>query len=101
MKHALLLILLACGNSKPKPAEDPKPPPATAGDCIKTGCSATICTEPGKDVVTTCEFKPEYACYRDATCERQGDGTCGWTSTPKLTDCLAHPPAGDAASTPQ
>jgi hypothetical protein len=43
-------------------------------------------------MVTTCEFRPEYACYRDATCERQADGTCGWTETPELTACLANPP---------
>ena len=100
MKYALLTLLLACGGSKPKPADETKPP-VSASDCIKTGCSGTVCAEPGKDVVTTCEFKPEYACYRDAACERQGDGSCGWTQTPALTDCLAHPPAGDAGGTPQ
>jgi hypothetical protein len=63
-----------------------------AGACIKTGCSGTVCAEPGKDVVTTCEFRPEYACYNDAKCERQADGACGWTQTPALAACLANPP---------
>ena len=94
MRHALLIFLLACGGSKPKP--DETKPPVGASDCIKTGCSATVCAEPGKDVVTTCEFKPEYACYRDAACERQGDGSCGWTQSPALTACLANPPKQDA-----
>ena len=101
MKYALIVFLFACG-SKSKPA-DPPPgggPPATS-DCIKTGCSGTVCAEPGKDVITTCEFKPEYACYRDAACERQGDGSCGWTQTPALTACLSNPPPMDATQAPQ
>jgi hypothetical protein len=94
--------LLACGGSKSKPAE-PTTPPATANDCVKTGCSATVCAEPepGKEVVTTCELKPEYACYRDAACERQGDGSCGWTQSQTLTACLANPPAAEAGGAPQ
>ena len=46
-------------------------------------------------------FKPEYACYHEATCERQGDGHCGWTQTPRLTACLQNPPAADVGGTPQ
>ncbi|HEY5927228.1 MAG TPA: hypothetical protein VIV11_36325 [Kofleriaceae bacterium] len=100
MRTALLIFLLACG-SKSKPADPPTTPPVTANDCVKSGCSGTVCVEPGKEVVTTCEFKPEYACYRDAACERQGDGSCGWTQSPALTACLASPPAADAGGTPQ
>jgi hypothetical protein len=62
------------------------------GACIKTGCSGTVCAEPGNDVVTTCEMKPEYACYQKATCEKQPSGSCGWTETPELAACLASPP---------
>jgi len=51
-------------------------------------------------MVTTCEMKPEYACYQNATCERQGDGKCGWTQTPDLTKCLANPPPLDAQGGP-
>jgi len=100
MKYALLIVLLACGGSKSKPADETKPPVA-ANDCIKTGCSATVCAEPGKDVMTTCEFKPEYACYSYTACERQGDGSCGWTQTPALTACLANPPKQDAGGNPE
>jgi hypothetical protein len=37
-----------------------------------------------------------YACYRDAACERQPDGACGWTPTAELGACLAshQPPPG-------
>jgi len=55
--------------------------------CRPTGCSSQVCSE--EDVVTTCEFKPEYACYKEAVCERQADGECGWTETTKLLSCLA------------
>ena len=54
--------------------------------CIKTGCSGQICSN--KDVITTCEFLPEYACYQNARCERQSNGSCGWTMTQELKDCL-------------
>lgn len=43
-------------------------------------------------MATTCEFRPEYACYRDAACERQADGKCGFTQSEQLTQCLADPP---------
>lgn len=66
--------------------------PSTAGGCVKSGCSGTVCVEEGKEMVTTCEFKPEYACYGDAVCERQPGGACGFTQTPALSACLANPP---------
>jgi len=55
--------------------------------CIRTGCSSQICSD--HDVITTCEYKPEYECYKKATCERQANGDCGFTKTKELTDCLA------------
>lgn len=54
--------------------------------CIVTGCSGQVCAE--EEVITTCEFRPEYACYKDAVCERQANGECGWTETEKLRRCL-------------
>lgn len=56
-------------------------------DCYIGGCSSQICSDqPG--VVSTCEWQESYACYATASCERQGDGLCGWTETPELTSCL-------------
>jgi eight-cysteine-cluster-containing protein len=102
MRIALLLFLLACGSKGNPPSQPSAPDPApAAGDCVKSGCSGTVCTEPGNEMVTTCEFKAEYACYRDAACERQADGNCGWTQTPALTACLANPPPIDGAGVPQ
>jgi hypothetical protein len=59
---------------------------ASDGGCRRTGCSGQVCAE--SDIMTTCEFRPEYACYRDAVCERQADGSCGWTMSPALRACL-------------
>ncbi len=95
----IAVLLAACGSkSNPAPttngsgSAEPAPSP-TGGDCLKTGCSGIICAEPGNDMMSTCEFKPEYACYRTAACERQTDGKCGWTQTESLKGCLANPPA--------
>ena len=61
--------------------------PPGARRCFKTGCSSQVCAE--RDVITTCEFRPEYACYQKAMCERQRSGECGFTQTAELTACLA------------
>jgi eight-cysteine-cluster-containing protein len=88
-----LVVATACGSPSSSPTTPPNPPPPPAGgQCIRTGCSGTVCAEPGDEVMTTCEWRPEYACYQDARCERQADGACGWTQTPELAACLASPP---------
>jgi hypothetical protein len=61
--------------------------PVAGGECYVGGCSSQICSdEPG--IVSTCEFREEYACYQTATCERQPDGECGWTPTSELQACI-------------
>lgn len=55
-------------------------------ECKPTGCSGQICSD--MDVITTCEARPEFACFDTATCERQADGNCDWTPTPELQTCL-------------
>ncbi len=60
---------------------------ADATACVKTGCSGQVCAD--HDVMTTCEYRPEYACYKSAVCERGADGACGWRKTAALTSCLA------------
>ena len=54
--------------------------------CIISGCSGQICSN--KEVITTCEWKEEFACYKKARCERQKDGNCGWTITEEAQRCL-------------
>ncbi len=55
-------------------------------ECVVSGCSGQICAE--EEMVSTCEYRPEYTCYKTASCERQQDGSCGWTQTAVLTFCL-------------
>lgn len=64
--------------------------------CVVTGCSNHICAE--ESLFTTCEYKPEYACYRSAVCERQTSGECGWTESPVLSKCLKNARENQAKS---
>ncbi|MCR4330700.1 MAG: hypothetical protein NUV49_02355 [Patescibacteria group bacterium] len=59
------------------------------GGCVPAGCSGQLCIEEelAGEIVTTCEYRPEYACYRTAVCERQKSGTCGWRETEELRIC--------------
>ena len=63
---------------------------AAPAQCYVGGCSGQVCSD-RPDVITTCEWRPEYACYHTATCEVQADGQCGWTMTSELQACLANP----------
>lgn len=60
-------------------------------DCVTSGCSGQIC-QPASDppTATTCEWRPEYACYNDPTTTSCGcnSGTCGWAQTAALQQCL-------------
>lgn len=86
-------------GSEVLPATSPKsgtavilpPKNLTAKRCLVGGCSGQLCTDES-DMVTTCEYRPEYACYTQSTCARQETGECGWTETPELQSCLANPP---------
>lgn len=59
----------------------------TAGKCYIGGCSSQICSDQ-KDMASTCEYREEYMCYKSATCERQTNGSCGWSQTASLTMCI-------------
>ncbi len=60
--------------------------------CFPTGCSGQICAD--AEVTTTCEWRPEYACYRSASCSIQNNGDCGWVMDDELRRCLASHAAG-------
>lgn len=55
--------------------------------CMVSGCSGELCADEPR--VSPCIWHDAYVCYRTATCERQGDGACGWTPTAELDACLA------------
>lgn len=56
------------------------------GGCVRTGCSGQICADGPRG--STCEWTAEYACYASAACERQSDGSCGFTPSAALTTCI-------------
>ncbi|MEZ4399422.1 MAG: DUF6748 domain-containing protein [Kofleriaceae bacterium] len=58
--------------------------------CYVGGCAGQLCSD-REGTVSTCEYRPEYACYQSAVCEEQPEGECGWTETAALTACLADP----------
>lgn len=58
--------------------------------CVVGGCSGQLCSDASSEpLMSTCEYREEYACYKDAVCEVQkGTGECGWTETQELSLCL-------------
>jgi hypothetical protein len=62
--------------------------PLTKG-CIVGGCSGQLCVESGNEdnAVSTCEYTELYGCYKEARCERQASGECGWTQTQTFLQC--------------
>jgi S-layer homology domain len=82
MIHAFLSRMI---DESPMPTDIP----VVGEGCKVSGCSATICqNESDEEMVTTCEWREEYACYQHATCEKQNDGQCGWTPTEQLDACI-------------
>lgn len=76
--------------------------PIVANGCAVAGCSGQLCVSADEagDIVTTCEYRAEYACYKESSCEKQQNGTCGWTQTAELTACLKNPPPLDSSNPP-
>lgn len=95
----IVCLGLACsssqgGGSEIPPEPVPTTPPPAPPQCRATGCGSTVCSD--QDVVTTCEYRPEYDCYKSAVCERGESGACGWRDTPELAKCLEEKKAGSA-----
>jgi len=62
----------------------------TENECVPAGCSKQLCVEESiaGDIISTCEYKEVYSCYREASCEKQQSGKCGWTETKELIECV-------------
>jgi hypothetical protein len=56
------------------------------GGCRPTGCGGELCADTNID--TICLHRPEYMCYKQASCGRQENGRCGWKPTQELAACL-------------
>ena len=85
-------------NDKQAPVQNPNETSGgiSANGCAVAGCSGQLCISAEEAAqgggVSTCEFRAEYACYREANCRPQSDGKCGWDQTPELKQCLQNPP---------
>ncbi|MBI5398151.1 eight-cysteine-cluster domain-containing protein [Candidatus Woesearchaeota archaeon] len=61
----------------------------TDADCMTGGCSGTICqSKKAEPVVTTCEYRPEYSCYKQISCGCSA-GQCAWKETQQFRACIA------------
>lgn len=94
---AVVIITLAAGLTMlavQAPRTTQKPGVSGSGACKSTGCSGQLCLDADKaeEIVTTCEYRAEYACFKKTKCERQSNGNCGWTQTTAFTACLKNPP---------
>jgi len=56
-------------------------------NCQVGGCSGELCSD-RSDLVSACIYRPEFACYQTAICERQPGGNCSWTPSAALNACL-------------
>ena len=68
-------------------------PPECFSDsgCKSTGCSGQICSH--TEVVSTCEYKSEYDCFKNTTCGCINN-KCQWADTPQYKSCLENLPKG-------
>ncbi len=57
-----------------------------APKCVISGCSAQICGE--TEMMSSCEYREIYQCYKTARCERNTNGQCGWVEDSTLRGCL-------------
>ena len=65
---------------------DPDTCGAPQAECVVSGCSGQICAPEMQ--MSTCEWKPEYACLSLTTCGASADGICGWDMNDAYLACL-------------
>lgn len=58
-------------------------------DCVPAGCSSQLCVSDSEagDIVTTCEYREEYACLKFTACGCV-ENKCQWADTEGYTECL-------------
>ncbi|HZX12369.1 MAG TPA: eight-cysteine-cluster domain-containing protein [Candidatus Nanoarchaeia archaeon] len=89
MKHLIPFLLLFLTACTLLPEERQPRQCTTDNDCMKAGCSSQLCTTKTQapDIITTCEYKPEYACYQQATCGCV-QGACTWKDQANVNQCV-------------
>jgi eight-cysteine-cluster-containing protein len=84
---AILVLLVACEEIPSEPIVTEKEC-TIHNDCITGGCSGTICQSKNEEpIFTTCEYLPEYACYKEIDCSCI-DGKCQWDKTNEFNKCV-------------
>ncbi len=82
---AASFALLACVTEKPESrsgASVQRTNSRAVAPCVVSGCSGQVCAmEP---MFSTCEWRPEFACFANATCAPQAGGGCGWVMNDEL-----------------
>lgn len=81
------------GGDIPSPRKNIEPTKggkSAKSGCKIGGCSGELCFEQGQERASICLYREEYACYKNAKCERQTDGKCAWTQTDELKSCLSN-----------
>ncbi len=80
-------------GDKVKAPQDTKKDQASQSDCAKDsecevgGCSGQVCAKGGSRTITTCEYRPEYACYKLTECACV-ENKCSWVEKQEFVRCL-------------
>ncbi len=84
----LVIFLVACTNTLPGD-EAKKAECRTNNDCSAGGCSGQVCTtkEKARELITTCEWLPEYDCLQETSCGCVS-GRCMWEESSAYKDCM-------------
>jgi len=58
-------------------------------DCLVAGCSGQLCVPRDKapSVISTCEWKDEYACYAEDSCLCRNN-KCQWAGSEQFVECI-------------
>ncbi|MBS3117846.1 eight-cysteine-cluster domain-containing protein [Candidatus Woesearchaeota archaeon] len=92
MRIALLILLGFVILSACKPQDNLPKVNAEClsdADCGVGGCSGQVCAtkEKAENIITTCDFRPEYACLELTNCICQ-NGKCNWEQNQEYIICL-------------
>jgi eight-cysteine-cluster-containing protein len=85
----LTLIAIGCTDDE-VPTEQPSDAECEIdSDCATGGCSGQVCLPKDKaqDLITTCEYKPEYDCLKLTSCSCI-EGRCQFEQNQQYEDCL-------------